>query len=592
MAQNNIKNSFKGNRQAGTGFDPVHAAIIVIFTFIIYFNAIFNGFIRDDYAEVLMDPWIRDFAHLKPIFMLNFWGFIGKLSSYYRPMKGVVYVLLYSVFGTSPWGWHLVNILLHAVNSVLVYEVALLITAGAQPVNARPVRFLPDARKAGALATGLIFAAHPVHVESVAWVAGFSDTLPTFFLLSAFIVFIKLSGRSSGRSGYFIYFFSEFFLLLAGFLSKESAFLVPAGFIAYGLLIKDGEGGDRTAAALIKKYLPFALAWAAYVGLRIHAVGSFTGPALHPPIPLSTNVFTVLSFFALYVLKIFFPFRLNAGYSYGFVSSVFSAQFLICALVDVLFAVCMFIYLKRDRRFFLYGLIFFLAILPALDLYGLYDLLFADRYLYIPSIGFALAAGLAVQKSFPRWNSAIIAALAALLVFYGASTVMRNLVWKDNLSVWADAASKSPEDPYVLEQYGQELQKKGDVATAVKVYGRAADNLGSGPTLNSTVILDKYGLALMENGDFEKAVGVFLKAISMNPGIPELHYNLAKDYEILNEPGDAIAQYRVGIKEKPSAAACRELADLLCHSGDNAGADQFYRQAVLMGNSAGPSSCK
>ena len=557
------------------GFNPIHAAAIVLFTFLIYSNTLANGFIRDDNFEILGNPWIRDFSHMKPIFLSNYWAFKGQFSNYYRPVKQVVYAVIYGIFGIRQWGWHLANVLMHAANSVLVYEIACLLIGGGW----------------GALAAGLVFAAHPVHVESVAWVAGTSDTVPAIFAFAAFIVFIKFSRRDDASlTGRLVYFILEFLLLTAAFFSKEPAILMPAIFIVYDIFLNSSE---KKSLRMIERYLPFVFAGALYLGMRFYVLGGLSGVNYNPAMGLGAVALNAISYFGGYLWKAIFPVSLNAWDAPPLVQSVFNARFAVSALSAVLFAAFLIFSFRKNRKMFFAGILFMVPILPALDLPALADPLLSERYLYIPLAGLSLIAGMIVDASLrrPALKKYFIWALAALLVFYSAGTLLRNRVWKNEISLWSDTLSKSPDNMAVMVNYADVLKKNGRYGEAAAMYKKA---LGQMPY---SIKLHEYlGDALMLEGDNEGAVQVFQEAISLNSGVPEIHYALARAYLALHKPEAAIAEYRTVLGQRPDPAISRELAGLLCRSGDKAGANALYSQALSMDNSAnqsaGQASCQ
>ncbi|MDA8156999.1 MAG: tetratricopeptide repeat protein [Actinomycetota bacterium] len=552
-----------------TGFNPVHAAIIVLFTFLIYYNCLGNGFVRDDTTQILRNPWIRSFSNFPAPFKANVWAFQGKLSAYYRPVMHVAYMFTYAFSGLKPWGYHLASVLMHAANSVLVYEIAGMFTGGM-----------------GALAAGLVFAAHPLHAEAVDWAAGYPDLLAAFFSLLSFLVFARYSRRQAeGRSGYVKYLAVEFLLLMAAFLSKEPAFLMPFIFIAYDIF---NAGGLKTPAGLARKYLPFPVAWAAYLTMRVYALGSLLGPSYHSGIGPGGMILNAILFFAGYIRKSFVPVRLNARYDYHLVTSALDPKFILAAVVTALFIVFLAVSFKKSRRLFFAGFFFAVPILPALYAHGLVDFLFCERYLYLSLAGFAISAGIVLEKGLQTGGRYFFTgALALLLVFYGYATFQRNTVWRNEVTLWADTFAKSPDNIVVKTQYADALRKSGRYAEAAAMYRKALAQMPY-----SIKIRQYLGETLMMQGDNEGAVHVLQEAVSMNSAMPGIHYDLARAYLALNNKGAAIAEYRTGLAQSPDPAACSQLASLLCRSGDKAGADALYRQAFLMDNVGGQVICR
>ncbi|MGD1076174.1 MAG: hypothetical protein ABR903_08900 [Thermodesulfovibrionales bacterium] len=159
--------------------------IVLLVSFRIYFNALFNSFVYDDRLQVLDNCWIRDINHVPDIFSKSVWSFQDEtvISNYYRPLMHLFFLLNYHVFGLRPWGFHLLNVLFHAGVSVLVFVIsARLLRASSNPSP------LTENGFAGSLLSppfvgALLFAAHPIHTEAVAWVSGVPELSYTFFFL-------------------------------------------------------------------------------------------------------------------------------------------------------------------------------------------------------------------------------------------------------------------------------------------------------------------------------------------------------------------------------------------------------------------------
>jgi len=140
-----------------------------------YLNILFNGFVYDDDTQVVLNPYVRSLRYLKEILTTNVWSFAGgDATNYYRPVMTLGYLVCYHVFGLRAYGFHLVSLLLH----VLVVCFIFLLTE----------RLTGD--RVWALVAGALFALHPIHTESVAWIAAVTDLELTFFYLLAFGLFL------------------------------------------------------------------------------------------------------------------------------------------------------------------------------------------------------------------------------------------------------------------------------------------------------------------------------------------------------------------------------------------------------------------
>src|SRR5437667_296827 len=164
-------------------------------------------FVFDDEGQILRNPWIRDWSNLKTIFATDVWRFSDPagVTNYYRPLHMLLYMLGYHVFGLEPRGYHALSILLHSLSTVLVTSIGLRLTG--------------DRRVA--VLGGLLFALHPVHAESVAWVAAVPDLLCAAFFFSALRAHLAGAEQGLRRAAAPLCF-------LGALLSKEMAFAFPA----------------------------------------------------------------------------------------------------------------------------------------------------------------------------------------------------------------------------------------------------------------------------------------------------------------------------------------------------------------------------
>jgi 4-amino-4-deoxy-L-arabinose transferase-like glycosyltransferase len=132
-----------------------------------YLNILFNGFVYDDDTQVLKNPYVQSFRFLKEIFTTNVWSFGGvrAVTNYYRPMMTFGYLVCYQLFGMQAYGFHLVSLLLHVLVVCLVFVLTERLTGD----------------RVWAFVAGALFALHPIHTESVAWIAAVTDLELTFF---------------------------------------------------------------------------------------------------------------------------------------------------------------------------------------------------------------------------------------------------------------------------------------------------------------------------------------------------------------------------------------------------------------------------
>lgn len=436
------------------------------------------------------------------------WAFLGYRGNYYRPLQFIVYGLIYRAFGANPFPFHLLMALLHAANTALIYSLAR--------------RVLRSKSPAAACVAAALFAVHPVHTETVNWIAALPDAMVTAFALlglRAFAAGKALPSRWQMAAHCAIYF--------AALLTKETAVVLLPLYAAYQWQL--GAKGNRTM------YAGMAAAFAAYLAMRIHALGGLS-PAQRAFFHLTAAEFvmsaTVLlaHYFAALVwpgsLNFFHVFHPTTGLDWQLAASI-------AALAGLTYAAVRFGRRNQAALFALFWIA--ISIAPALNIAGVGQNVFAERYLYLPSAGFAILAGMAwmwLARSKPNWAGAGAAAL--LLVFAGQS-IARNRDWKDDFTLLQATLRQSPDSAYIhnlmagawiqRDQFQSALEEQ---KLAVSYDPRAAvyrKNLG-----NILLGFDPAG-----------AAREFTAAIALGLDTPELHADLALAHRAMGDPAKAAA---------------------------------------------------
>ena len=184
--------------------------IIAIVVLSAYANTLLNGFVYDDRQQVLQNPWITNIRYLPNILFSSVWAFEGDHggSNYYRPVMHLIYMAEYHLFGLKAWGWHLVNIIIHTLNSTMVFLIAstffrLSTENNQEQETSREALSIVDQytirnSPISAFIAALLFAMHPINTEPVAWIAGIPELSFTFFYLLSFYLY-RRSHDGNGR---------------------------------------------------------------------------------------------------------------------------------------------------------------------------------------------------------------------------------------------------------------------------------------------------------------------------------------------------------------------------------------------------------
>ena len=466
-------------------------------------GSIRNGFVYDDIPQVVRNPWIRDAANLPTVFATGAWDYAGTVSNYYRPMMHVVYTATFALFGLDPRGFHAVNVLLHAA-------VCLALFACTRGLFRRSG--LPDGTAAAlAAAAGLLFAVHPIHTEVVYWIGGVPDLLLALFLLLALQLYSSIPDGAAGRQAWPRLAGSAGCFLLA-LLSKEVALVFPGILAAHDLAW--GNWRRRGARALARAALPFAAALVVYFALRVHALGALAPVRRHAELgawELLLNVFPLLG---AYLLKLVVPSDLTVFHAFEPVVSVSDPRLLAGLTATLAFGGLGIVLWRRRGLPLLAWSVVLLPLVPVLYIPALGENPFAERYLYLPSAGFAwllLLGAAAAVAARPALRSPVLAAGALLFALYAAGMVARQAAWASDRTLWVDAARKSPGAAIAHYNLAVALEAEGRPAEAEDSY-RAALRIEQSP-----VAWTSLGALYRRSGRAEDALVAFQAALQLQP---------------------------------------------------------------------------
>ncbi len=532
--------------------------------FALYGNALGNGLVFDDDLVVTSNYDIRSLEGVGRI-----------LEVRYRPVRHLSYALDYAVWGRHAWGFHLSNVLYHALACVLVF---------------RFVRSLADERAAWAAA--LLFAVHAVQTEAVAYVSGRRDLLVTIFFLLGFLSF--LAYRRTGRRRFVVALLAAL-ALAAG--TKESAVALPAVFLLYDLLVD-----PKPLKSRLLFHAPFVVlgvAFAIYVvkGDASRQEGFHGGSAL-------THYLAVPCLYGLYLWRFVAPVRLLADYSYDafpLPRSPLNPSFL-GATIALLALVAAVLLLRRRAPLVAFGIAWFLVtLLPVVQIVPFHELA-AEHHLYLASVGLCLAAGVAL----PRWPVALGVGVA-LLVALAARTVLRNRDWKDAETLWTATARDAPRCARAQYNAGFLKALRGEYKealprfrAAVEIRGNAMDRYGLGSALvalhrpeGQLELLGALRMArkeaspgvspgtiLLALGQPEQALAAFGDDLRKRPWELRPLYHKGLCYEAMDNPDAALREYEQLLARMPGDyPTLVRVADILERRGDAARASALRARA-------------
>ena len=407
-------------------------AALVAIALAAYANSFSSGLVQDAKALLTLDDRIRALTaqNLRLIFERTYW-WPKVADGLYRPVTTLSLLFNYALLGggQNPAGYHVLNFLLHAGNVCLVYGLAR--------------RLLGDAR--AAFLAAALWAVHPIGVEAVANIAGRADLLAAMAVLGGILLYARLDGLAGWRACAAVA--GLFAASTAGVFSKENA-AVLLGLMALWDLGRATPAFPRglRAAAYAAVAASLALLWI----VRGAVLGAMPAPqVLYVDNPLRATGFLVARWTAIKVLAIdlgllVWPAGLSSDRSYRAIALAGPrdlAAWISLAIVAALLAAAMARY-RRDRVLFFAAGFFAVAILPTSNLVVSIGSIMAERFLYLPSVAFAVALAALVPRMVPRKAATLL--LAAAVALCACRTFARNFAWHDNVALASSGVQVAP----------------------------------------------------------------------------------------------------------------------------------------------------
>lgn len=523
--------------------------LIILITALVYANSLRNSFIWDDFLTIVNNDSIKSWHNFPVLFSKSYLISFGEET--YRPVETLSNFIDYSIWKLNPFGYHLTNVLLHILNAALIYHLINLIVCN---------RNL-------ALLTALLFALHPVNTEAVNGISFREDLLALVFYLSSLILYIR-----SRKPVLSLIFFA-----LALF-SKEIALTLPGIIILYDyFFVFDGN-----LAALIKdfrarylgiksRYPAFILVLLLYVGVRFFLMNNPVAARLtYPGGNFYTNILTMSRAFVHYIYLAFFP--INAHlilHGNSFISNSFFTPkvfFSVLFLLFCFFAANRIKKTSKELSFSIYW--FFLTLIPVSNILPLNNFL-ANRFLYIPMVGFCFFLAALLFKM-PHLEVSFFkqgllqkfsrCAIIVLLLFYPAFTMIRNLRYRNSISLWSEMVDIYPDSFEAHSLLGYGFLSNGLFDKAIQEYNTA---ISLTPFNIPTDDYEYLGACYYDKGMPDKAVEVLNKALQINSHSEKACLYLGIIFKDKRAYGKAIEYFKRAVYINPKCAqANKELSSI------------------------------
>jgi protein O-mannosyl-transferase len=532
-----------------------------------YLNTLGNGFVYDDELQILQNPYVKSWHYVPQIFHTTVWSFIGDAgeSNYYRPLMTLTFLGLWKVFGESPVGFHLFNILLNA-----------LVVAGVFYAG----RVLLRSHGAAVIAA-VLFAVHPVHTETVNWIAAVPDLEATLLFVLGFFVY---ASEPWGGAKALVIVVACFVLAM---LAKEPALMLAPLLVCYEHFVRP-DRKQTTVATKVKRYLAICLAAVAYLGLRIALFGKLAPVLQHAQISWRQAIYSGFALVAQYTRLLLFAGPLSAFHVFHASDRLSSPAVLAGAAIILISAAIVVATYQRSPEvaFCIVWMAFTIA--PVLNARWMAANVLTERYLYLPSVGFSWLVGWVLKKLLFRYNlsgeltKANRRALGGtllvvmLLLVAGLKTWTRNEIWHDDLTLYAQTLKTDP-DSYIMHMnLGTTYFTTRDFAAAEKELDRALELRP-----DSANVLNALGCVYLEQGRLDHAAKALQAAINLKPAWSDPHFNYGRVLRTQGRDEQALSEFRTAVRVGPLNAAARlNLAEELVARGQDAEAKAEYRKSI------------
>jgi Flp pilus assembly protein TadD len=569
----------------------LHIILIVVLCFLAYSNTFSVPFQLDDKDAIAENPIIKDFQYFtspsKAKALTEHFGYHTFRSRY---IGYLTFALNYSIHGLDTTGYHIVNLVIHVCTSLLVYLLVHLTFKTPFLLTSK----LRDYSRQIALFAALLFACHPVQTEAVTYIWQRVASLATMFYLLSLTAYIKWrlihqnreprtvrhgAGQNLRRAQSsqdqdsekrqkhihiksVLWYLTSLVSAVLAMKTKQIAFTLPMMIFLYEVMFFQGKIGRR-----LLFLLPIVLTML-IIPLTLLDLEKPLGDVIGNVSEVSRDLtrmsrldylFTQFRVIVTYLRLIVLPINQNLDYDYPVFHSFFTTEvFLSFLLLVTIF--CSGIYLLyRSRyssphmRIIAFGIFwFFITLAVESSFIPIKEIMFEYR-VYLPSVGISFATSTVVFMAIKRLSERSIKAkkavtgfLVVLIILLTGATFARNTVWKNEITMWEDVVSKSPDKGRAYIGLGNAYKSQGFFPRAIEQY-------------NISLRLDPYDLTIYNNlgnayfalGDFDMAIHYLQRALRFKSNFGEAHYNIANAYKFKGLLNKAIEHYQAAISLKP-----------------------------------------
>jgi tetratricopeptide (TPR) repeat protein len=502
-------------------------SLVAVLAVLPYLNALRADFTFDDVGV------IRDNAAVRALPAVNLLGYVYQPGALYRPLTMLTYSANASV-SAEPFGFHLVNVALHVLVSIAVLLLA-------RQFLASPI---------AALAAAALFAVHPIHTEAVTGIVGRAELLAALGVLAALLASAR-SLRAAGANRR-LWLTLSLAAFAAALLAKENAFTALGLLAVLHWWIEPRESLRRRLVVL----LPYAAVAVGYLALRVAVVGSLALPEvpdlLDNPlahVDTASRLRTATIVLWQYVDQLTVPLQLSADYSFNQIPVALSwgdARFLGAAVLCTTLALATLLAARRAPLLAIAALFVVIPLALTANVLFAIGTIKAERLLYLPSVGWCLAAGWLLGCTAVRHRRAAVGALVALLLVFGIRAALRNEQWRDDATLYTATLADAPASAKAHHNLAVALERAGRLDEAMAQFRRTLD------------IYPDYASAAFGIGCIYEAKGVdagavywYERAVRTEPALARAHFRLGLLRVQTGEYDSAEAAFRTALASEP-----------------------------------------
>ena len=552
---------------------------LIIITAAVYWPVLGNKFVNyDDDRYVYNNPRVRD--GITPGGVI--WALTSTWNSNWHPLTWISHMIDCQIYKLNPMGHHLTNLLLHLANTVLLFFLLTRLTGSTW-------------RSAFVAA---LFGVHPLHVESVAWIAERKDVLSTLFFVLTMLAYVRYAESPSIKR--YLVVTGAFVL---GLMAKPMLVSLPIVLLlldywplqrfAQVTKAKKRQRARPPAVRLVLEKAPlFALALGSSV-VTLIAQGAGGAMGSLSRLPLGDRLSSVVTGYAAYIMQMLWPLRLGVIYPHP---SGYLPAWQVVGSILLLGAISVAAYrLRSSRPYLAFGWLWFvITLIPVIGLVQVGAQFIADRYTYIPLIGLfvAIAWGVATGRM-GEWENGRVGAKASPppplshspILLIAAAIVMLPLCiltfrqigyWRNSYTLFMHTLMVTTPSATAYTNLGIAFADKGKLDEAIGYYEKAL-------VISPVHVNARYnmGNAFVRKKMYDQAVQQYREAIDLRPESVEAHTNLGSAYAEMRLYDQATAEYGEALRLNPDYLPAKtNFAKLLKDTGNFAGAEKMYRETL------------